>query len=99
LRWFAEHAAGRARLSLMTQYTPVGAGIRPGGDMPGRYVEQNEYETVLRWLEDFAIEDGFYQELHTGSDWLPDFTRQNPFSSDLSEPVWHWKGGFIRSGV
>jgi putative pyruvate formate lyase activating enzyme len=83
----------------MTQYTPVGAGIRPGGDMPGRYVEQNEYETVLRWLEDFAIEDGFYQELHTGSDWLPDFTRQNPFSSDLSEPVWHWKGGFIRSGV
>jgi putative pyruvate formate lyase activating enzyme len=87
LRWFAEHAAGRARLSLMTQYTPVG-----GAGMPGRYVEQNEYETVLRWLEDFGIEEGFYQELVTGSDWLPDFSRQNPFSSDLSVPVWHWKG-------
>jgi putative pyruvate formate lyase activating enzyme len=91
LRWFAEHAAGRARLSLMTQYTPVGS-----GDMPGRYVEQNEFETILRWLEDFGIEDGFYQELHTGSGWLPDFTRQNPFSSDLSAPVWHWKEGFVR---
>jgi putative pyruvate formate lyase activating enzyme len=90
LRWFAEHAAGRARLSLMTQYTPVG-----GGDIPRTYVEQKEYETVLRWLEEFGIEDGFYQEPHTGGDWLPDFTRQNPFPSGLSEPVWHWREGFI----
>ena len=90
LRWFAEHARGRARISLMTQYTPVG-----GAGMPGRYVEQDEYETVLRWLEDFGIEEGFYQELFTGSDWLPDFDRQNPFSSDLSVPVWHWKDGFV----
>ncbi|MDR1238774.1 MAG: radical SAM protein [Treponema sp.] len=90
LRWFAEYAAGRARLSLMTQYTPVG-----DGDMPGRYVDQGEYETLLRWLEEFDIEDGFYQELVPGSDWLPDFSRQNPFSSDLSSPVWHWKDGFV----
>jgi putative pyruvate formate lyase activating enzyme len=89
LRWFAEHAAGRARLSLMTQYTPVG-----GADIPGRYVEQDEYETVLRWLEEFGIEEGFYQELHTGNGWLPDFSRQNPFASDLSVPVWHWTSEF-----
>jgi putative pyruvate formate lyase activating enzyme len=74
----------------MTQYTPVGS-----GDMPGRHVNQAEYETLLRWLEELNIEDGFYQELVTGSDWLPDFTRQNPFSSDLSTPVWHWKEGFV----
>jgi putative pyruvate formate lyase activating enzyme len=90
LRWFAEHAAGRARISLMTQYTPVG-----GGDIPGRYVEQAEYEQVLRWLEDFDITEGFYQELFPGSDWLPDFRRPNPFSSELSVPVWHWNGGFV----
>jgi putative pyruvate formate lyase activating enzyme len=90
LRWFAEHAAGRARISLMTQYTPVG-----GGDRPGRYVNQEEYKTVLRWLEDFDIEEGFYQEHLTGSDWLPDFSRQNPFASDLSVSVWHWKDGFV----
>jgi putative pyruvate formate lyase activating enzyme len=89
LRWFAEHAAGRARISLMTQYTPVGQ-----GDIPGRYVNQAEYETVLKWLEEFDIEDGFYQELVPGSDWLPDFTRQNPFLSGLSTPVWHWTEGF-----
>jgi putative pyruvate formate lyase activating enzyme len=90
LHWFAEYAAGRARLSLMTQYTPVG-----GGDIPRRYVEREEYETLLRWLEEFSIEDGFYQELVTESGWLPDFTRPNPFSSDLSAPVWHWKKGFV----
>jgi putative pyruvate formate lyase activating enzyme len=95
LRWFAEHAAGRARLSLMTQSTPVGSGNMPDGDIPCRYVDQGEYKTLLRWLEEFDIEDGFYQELVTGSDWLPDFTRQNPFSSDLSVPVWHWKEGFV----
>jgi putative pyruvate formate lyase activating enzyme len=90
LRWFAEYGAGRARISLMTQYTPVG-----NGDIPHRYVEQDEYETVLRWLEEFDIEDGFYQELAAERGWLPDFTRQNPFSSDLSVPVWHWKKGFV----
>jgi putative pyruvate formate lyase activating enzyme len=90
LRWFAEHAAGRARLSLMTQYTPVG-----DGDIPDRPVNQGEYETVLNWLEELDINDGFYQELVPGSDWLPDFSRPNPFSSNLSTPVWHWKEGFV----
>jgi putative pyruvate formate lyase activating enzyme len=90
LHWFAEHAAGRARLSLMTQYTPAG-----DASMPGRFVEQAEYEAVLRWLEEFGIEEGFYQELHTGSDWLPDFSRPNPFAPELSTPVWHWKDGFL----
>jgi putative pyruvate formate lyase activating enzyme len=94
LRWFAENARGKARLSLMSQYTPV-RGNNSGGDMPERPVEPGEYETVLRWLEEFDIDEGFYQELVTGSDWLPDFSRQNPFPSELSLPVWHWSGGFL----
>jgi putative pyruvate formate lyase activating enzyme len=89
LRWFADNAQGgsngKAALSLMTQYTPI-AGIE---HTPGRFVSEQEYDTVLGWLDEFGIEDGFCQELVTGSDWLPDFTRINPFSSDLSVPVWH----------
>jgi putative pyruvate formate lyase activating enzyme len=87
LRWFAENAAGRALLSLMTQYTPI-----PGRNklMPSRYLTGDEYETVLYWLKEFKIEDGFCQELVTGSEWLPDFKRNNPFSSELSVPVWHF---------
>ena len=85
LRWFADNVKGRAMLSLMTQYTPIPNIKRP---MPNRYLKEEEYETVLGWLEEFEIEDGFCQELVTGNDWLPDFRRKNPFSSELSVPVW-----------
>jgi putative pyruvate formate lyase activating enzyme len=87
LAWFAEHCKGRALLSLMTQYTPVETDVI----IPGRYISEDEYETVLSMLDEFEIDDGFCQELITGSDWLPDFTRANPFSSELSVPVWHYK--------
>jgi len=98
LRWFAENCKGRALLSLMTQYTPVQAwGSKESRqveaeviEIPSRYVSKVEYETVLSMLDEFGIDDGFYQELVTGSDWLPDFTRPNPFSSGLSVPVWHY---------
>jgi putative pyruvate formate lyase activating enzyme len=90
LRWFARNAQGRALLSLMTQYTPPKNGAP---DMPDRYISEKEYETLLRWLEEFDMAEGFYQELVSGNtDWLPDFERTNPFSSELSEPVWHWRG-------
>jgi len=89
LRWFADNAKGHhgpAQLSLMTQYTPMDGGKHA----PGRFLDQREYETVLGWLEEFGIEDGFCQELVTGSDWLPDFNRPNPFASNLSVAVWHF---------
>jgi putative pyruvate formate lyase activating enzyme len=89
LRWFADNANGHhgpAQLSLMTQYTPI------EGDKhaPGRFLDKREYATVLGWLEEFGIEDGFCQELVTGNDWLPDFNRPNPFASNLSVAVWHF---------
>ena len=85
LRWFAENAKDRALLSLMTQYTPV-PGHKP---MPNGYLTEDDYKTVLNWLDDFKIDDGFCQELVTGNDWLPDFRRTNPFSSELSLPVFN----------
>lgn len=93
LRWFADNLQEKALLSMMTQYTPV----RPKetADLPHRYIDEAEYESAVDMLEEFGIEDGFYQELVTADDWLPDFSRTNPFSSELSVPVWHWKSGFV----
>jgi putative pyruvate formate lyase activating enzyme len=54
---------------------------------------------VLGWLEEFGIDDGFYQELTPDSGWLPDFTRTNPFSSTLSRAVWHWKESAVGGGL
>jgi len=84
LRWFADNVKDFAMLSLMTQYTPIPNRKR---EMPQRYLSAEEYKTVIKWLDEFKIEDGFCQELVTGSDWLPDFKRHNPFSSELSVPV------------
>jgi putative pyruvate formate lyase activating enzyme len=64
--------------------------MRPEGGLPDGFLTEEDYKTVIGWLEEFNIEDGFCQELVTGTDWLPDFTRANPFSSELSKPVWHY---------
>jgi putative pyruvate formate lyase activating enzyme len=95
LRWFADNVKCNAMLSLMTQYTPIPNRKRHlFKQMPQRYLSAEEYKTVIKWLEEFKIEDGFCQELVTGSDWLPDFKRYNPFSSELSVPVWHYQSNF-----
>jgi putative pyruvate formate lyase activating enzyme len=90
LRWFAQNVKNCAMLSLMTQYTPVSGKQSVLNDIPKNYLSQEEYDAVMGYLEEFKIEDGFCQELVTGSDWLPDFNRPNPFSSELSVPVWHF---------
>ena len=98
LKWFAENCLenidghknrSKALLSVMPQYTPLNS--TENKNIPSRFLSQNEYDAVVQMLEDSGIEDGFCQELVTGADWLPDFRRPNPFSSELSIPVWHWK--------
>jgi putative pyruvate formate lyase activating enzyme len=90
LRWFADNAKDRALISLMTQYTPIPGREKfpPSKRPPERYVNKKDYEIVMEWLDEFGIKDGFYQELITGSEWLPDFKQLNPFPSKISVPVW-----------
>jgi len=95
LKWFKKNAAGRAQLSLMTQYTPVKTANSRAANTPDRFLNKEEYETVLLWLSELGIEEGYYQELENSSAWLPDFNKANPFLSELSVPVWHWKSGLI----
>jgi putative pyruvate formate lyase activating enzyme len=99
LRWFKEYCAGGALLSLMFQYTPMKFREEParrGAISPARYTSAEEYRAVLEHLEKYGIEEGYCQELVPGNtEWLPDFEKTNPFPSDLSLPVWHWREGFL----
>ncbi len=99
LRWYADHLADRALLSLMTQYTPIPSLAKAiaTAKAPKRYLEEAEHDAVLNMLEEFDIDNGFYQELVLSDAWLPDFDRKNPFSSELSRPIWHWRDGFIKA--
>ena len=87
LSWFSENCRGRALFSLMSQYTPVRA-TNAKIEIPSRFITEAEYNAVLCMLDEFGIDDGYYQEYITGNEWLPDFNRPNPFSSKLSVPVW-----------
>ncbi len=97
LRWFADHLEGKAALSLMTQYTPVSANpqAREIDAFPNRALIQDEYDRLLDLLAELNIENGFYQELVADTEWLPDFTRTQPFSSKLARPIWHMSVGFL----
>ncbi|MDR0909389.1 MAG: radical SAM protein [Spirochaetaceae bacterium] len=105
LKWYKQYCDGKAQLSLMTQYTPVHIagnlttndtnGASPHTNWPDTYLSTSEYDVLIRWLEELGIDDGYCQELVTGSDWLPDFRKPNPFSSELSKPVWHYNTGSI----
>ena len=93
LKWFAAHLAGRALPSIMTQYTPIAA--LAGRPAPKDGLGQAEYEQLVASIDELGLGEGFYQELVPGSDWLPDFCRANPFSSELSRTVWHHAQGFV----
>lgn len=94
LKWFTSNLNGRALLSLMTQYTPIGR-TKINEINFDRYIEAEEDEALRELLSKYDIEDGFYQELVQDSTWLPDFRRVQPFSSSLATPIWHWKCGFV----
>jgi putative pyruvate formate lyase activating enzyme len=91
LRWFAENARTRALLSLLTQYTPVLQD--KSAPIPDAFLSEKENAAVLEMLDEFGIDEGFVQEPIPDNDWLPDFDKTNPFASELSLPVWHWKNG------
>ena len=97
LRWFAQKLKGKALLSLMTQYTPITANpkARHIDAFSDRLLNEAEDLTLRTFLEDVNIDDGFYQELASDLDWLPDFNRVQTFSSALSKPLWHWKTGLL----
>lgn len=90
LTWYARELKEQTLLSVMFQYTPLKN--KPG--IPDRSVNEREYNEVLELMERLEIDDGFVQALEEDTEWFPDFNRDNPFPSELSRVVWHFKGGF-----
>nr|WP_243108445.1 radical SAM protein [Maliibacterium massiliense] len=75
LDWMANHLRGRAYLSLMAQYTPLGAArAMPPIDRP---LAAAEYQRVLSHLEALGWQDGYTQSLEaSGTEMIPDFSLQ-----------------------
>ena len=81
----------------MSQYTPVPFHDRKSSlcAFQNRLVNREEDKTLRELIDSYCFEYLFYQDLSSDTDWLPDFSRVQPFSNALATPVWHWKDGFI----
>lgn len=97
LDWLKKHCDGKAFISLMSQYTPVNFSGEEYDKrktalsaFQHRLMSNEEFSTIRNLIEDYDFEQIFYQELSSDTDWLPDFTKYQPFSSSLSKPLWHW---------
>lgn len=102
LSWLKENADGKAVISLMSQYTPVPFKCEADElqrrknalcSIENRLVSPQEDEDLRDLIDAFDFEYLFYQDLTTDTDWLPDFSRKQPFSNALAKPVWHFAFG------
>lgn len=99
LAWLKENADGKAVISLMSQYTPVPfnedeeklAKRREALSVIENRLVTDEEDADLRDLIDaYDFDYLFYQDLCADTEWLPDFTRPQPFSNALATVLWHW---------
>lgn len=91
LEWFSTNIGDRALMSLMVQFFVPGEirGWQRGvSKLKSRRLTEREYDTLLAWLEEFGIEEGFIQEPGDEENWWPDFTRRNPFPGEYSKVLW-----------
>lgn len=86
--WFGREIGDGALFSLMSQFIDPETKRIP-------VLEEAEYQRLLEALDAAGIEEGFMQEATEESDWLPDFSRNNPFPEEFSTVVWHWREGFL----
>ncbi len=103
LDWLKKHADGRAAVSLMTQYAPVSFADAGGREarlsaFENRPASAAEIGSLRALLDAYRFSAAFYQEAEPSGEWLPDFSRAQPFSYRLAKPVWHWREGFVHQG-
>jgi len=90
IRWYGRNIGPGGIFSLMTQY------LNPREPERERGISAFEYELLADALAEAGIEEGFLQEPSDTSEWLPDFTRSNPFPGEYSRVIWHYRTGLIR---
>jgi len=78
LTWLARELSPTVTVSVMSQYLPLHRARRI--PLLSRKISTSEYETVLQFLDDLGIENGWVQEMGASENYLPDFEREgHPF--------------------
>ncbi len=78
LRAIAEELSPSVHVSLMAQYYPTDA-VRHHPEI-GRSITPGEYDVALEEFRRLGFHRGFVQDLGSGENLRPDFTKEDPFS-------------------
>ncbi len=78
LRLIAEELSPGVHLSLMSQYFPTYQVLNH--PVLNRTLYTTEYEAVVKEMEDLGFRNGWVQEIESNRSYVPDFSKQNPFS-------------------
>ncbi|MBQ0002438.1 MAG: radical SAM protein [Treponema sp.] len=99
LSWLKENADTKAVISLMSQYTPVpfkeddeklAKRKEALSVIENRLVTDEEDQDLRDLIDAYDFDYLFYQDLCADTEWLPDFTRPQPFSNALAKVLWHF---------
>jgi putative pyruvate formate lyase activating enzyme len=76
-RFLSSELSCRLAVSLMAQYHPT----REVMDAPPlhRKITAAEYQQVVREVERLGFENGWFQDYDSAEEYIPDFTRPEPF--------------------
>jgi putative pyruvate formate lyase activating enzyme len=85
LSWLAREISPTVTISVMSQYFPCHmANQNPPLDRTLIYAEYAEVTDLLKKL---GLENGWLQEMDAPANYLPDFSRENPFNDPPKEPA------------
>lgn len=74
--WVAERLPWNTQLSLMAQYYPVGDNLP---DELGRTLSKEEYEEVVKYMDEKGLTNGWVQEMEANETYRPDFGKEGVF--------------------
>ncbi len=77
LKQIKQHFGNEITLSIMAQYYPV-ENVRDHPTL-NRCISTKEYDKILFYIEKLGFENGFIQEYESADNYLPDFSKSNPF--------------------
>lgn len=77
LRSIAEELSPGVNLSLMSQYHPTS--LVKGHRFLDRHLYMEEYEAVVKVMEELGFRNGWVQDLDSHLNYNPDFSKENPF--------------------
>jgi putative pyruvate formate lyase activating enzyme len=78
IKWIEDHLGKQTAISLMSQYSPVCTAHNV--PLINRRIRHEEYDSIIDFMEQRGFENVYIQELDSAEVFLPDFTKDRPFS-------------------